>query len=339
MVDITEKMTIKDVAEELGVSESTVSRAISGKGRIGETTRKKVLEFIKNHNYIPGTRNGSVLQKTHNIGWVMPDDCNIVEFPFFQRCMMGLLEATETFGYNLMITTSSYNDISHLQNLVNNNKADGVVLARTNINDMAIHFLKEKKTPFITIGTYLDAHTIQIDHAHRAACKEFTAMQLNKGYKKIGLIGGSKRYIVNLNRYQGYEDALIEAGRIPDQSFIYMDVENYVAAEIAVEELIKKKADCILCTDDAICMYVINKLNKEKLKIPQDIKVGSFYNSSLLENNDPAISCIDFDAHELGNYAGKILIDCIEGREININTLLGYEISTKESTKSYNYTT
>ncbi len=329
-------MTIKDVAEKLGVSESTVSRAISGKGRIGETTRKKVLEFIKSHNYIPGAgRNELVLSNTRNIGWVMPDDCNIVEFPFFQRCMMGLLEATETFGYHLLVTTSGNHDISHLHDLINKGKVDGVVLARTNVDDLAIPFLKEESVPFIAIGSYSDAQTIQIDHAHRAACKEFTAMQLLRGDERIGLIGGSKRYIVNLNRYRGYEDALIEAGKVPDSNLIYMDVDNYVAAEIAVEELIKKKADCILCTDDAICIHVLNKLSKDNVRVPQDIRVGSFYNSSLLENNHPPISCIDFNAHELGNYAGKILIDRIEGRDVTVSTLLGYEISTKESTKIY----
>lgn len=329
-------MTIKDVAKELGVSESTVSRAISGKGRIGETTRNRVLEFIKSHNYIPGAgRNELVLSNTRNIGWVMPDDCDIVEIPFFQRCMMGLLESTETFGYHLLITTSGHNDISHIQDLINHKKVDGVVLARTNVDDLAIPFLKEERTPFIAIGSYSDAQTIQIDHAHRAACKEFTAMQLHKGAERVGLIGGSKRYIVNLNRYQGYIDAILEAERIPDHNLIYMDVDNYVAAEIAVEELIKKKADCILCTDDAICIHVLNKLSKENVRVPQDIKIGSFYNSSLLENNHPAISCIDFNAHELGNYAGKILIDCMEGRDYSTGTLLGYEICTKESTKNY----
>lgn len=331
---IAEKLTIKDVAESLGVSESTVSRAISGKGRIGEATRKRVFDYIEKHNYMPGINsNGLISNRTRNIGWVIPGDCNIVETPFFQHCMMGLLEVTETFGYNLVVTVSGQNDISHLENLVNNRKADGIVLARTNVDDLAINFLKGKGIPFLTIGSYDDDAIIRIDHDHKAACRELTSMLLLKGYEKIGLIGGNRRLIVNLNRYLGYEKAMAEAGKPADSSLVYMDIENYVAAEIAVEELMRKKADCLLCTDDAICLYVLNKLNKENIEVPHTVKIGSFYNSNLLENHIPAISSINFDACELGRNAGKILIDYMEGKEVDTNNLLGYEIRLKESTK------
>lgn len=333
---VTEKLTIKDVAESLGVSESTVSRAISGKGRIGEATRRRVFDYIEEHNYMPGIgSNGLISGRTRNICWVMPGDCNVVEIPFFQQCMTGLLEVTETFGYNLLVTSSSQNDISHLENLVGNHKADGIVLARTNVDDLAIGFLKGKKVPFLAIGSYDDENVLRVDHDHKAACKEFTSMLLLKGCERIGLLGGNKRLIVNLSRYAGYEEAMLQAGRSAEPGLVYMDIENYVAAEIAVEELLRKKVDCLLCTDDAICLYVLNKLNKENIEVPHAVKVGSFYDSSLLENRIPAISSIDFDACELGRNAGKILIDYMEGKEVNTSNLFGYEIRLKESTKDY----
>ncbi|WMC93755.1 LacI family DNA-binding transcriptional regulator [Kineothrix sp. MB12-C1] len=333
--EITGKLTIKDVAESLGVSESTVSRAISGKGRIGEATRKKVFDYIEKHNYMPGINsNGLISGRTHNIAWVMPGDCDTVEIPFFQHCMLGLLEVVETFSYHLIVTVSGWSDISHLEHLVNNRKVDGVVLARTNVDDLAIKFLKEKGIPFLTIGSYDDNEVIQIDHDHRSACEELTSMLLLKGYQRVGLIGGSRKLIVNLNRYQGYADALTKVGKVPNSSLIYMDVENYVAAEIAVEELLRKEVECILCMDDAICLYVLNKLHKEMIEVPRHMKVSSFYNSNLLESHIPAVSSIEFDARELGRNAGKILIDYMEGKAVETKNLLGYEIGLKESTKS-----
>lgn len=86
--------------------------------------------------------NGLISNRTRNIGWVIPGDCDIVEMAFFLHCMMGLLEVAETFGYNLVVTIGGQNDISHLENLANNRKADGIVLARTNVDDLAINFLK-----------------------------------------------------------------------------------------------------------------------------------------------------------------------------------------------------
>ena len=87
------KMTISDVAEALNISKTTVSRAISGKGRIGAKTRRRVLEYIEEHNYKPSViAKGLAQSKSYNIGWVMPSDYSVVDLPFFQKCLMGLLD-------------------------------------------------------------------------------------------------------------------------------------------------------------------------------------------------------------------------------------------------------
>ena len=83
-----QKMTISDVAEALNISKTTVSRAISGKGRIGAETRRRVLEYIEEHNYKPSViAKGLAQSKSYNIGWVMPSDYSVVDLPFFQKCL------------------------------------------------------------------------------------------------------------------------------------------------------------------------------------------------------------------------------------------------------------
>ena len=89
----SKKMTINDVAEQLGVSISTVSRAISGKGRIGSETRRKVLEFIEEHDYHPNSSAKSLAQaKTENIALLIPEVKTLVAQPFFYMCMCGVNE-------------------------------------------------------------------------------------------------------------------------------------------------------------------------------------------------------------------------------------------------------
>ncbi len=79
-------LTIGDIAEELGVSKTTVSRAISGKGRIGEKTREKVLRYIKEHDYRPNViAKGLAQSRTYNIGLVIPGSYHLVELPFFHK--------------------------------------------------------------------------------------------------------------------------------------------------------------------------------------------------------------------------------------------------------------
>ena len=88
-----QKLTINDVAEQLGVSTSTVSRAISGKGRIGSATRKRVLDFIEEHDYHPNSSAKSLAQsKTNNIAILIPEVSTLVAQPFFYMCMCGVNE-------------------------------------------------------------------------------------------------------------------------------------------------------------------------------------------------------------------------------------------------------
>lgn len=82
------KMTIADVADALNISKTTVSRAISGKGRIGAETRRRVMEYIEEHNYKPSViAKGLAQSKSYNIGWVMPSDYSVVDLPFFRSAL------------------------------------------------------------------------------------------------------------------------------------------------------------------------------------------------------------------------------------------------------------
>ena len=188
-------ITIADVAEALGVSKTTVSRAISGKGRIGKETRKRVLEYIEEHDYKPNAiAKGLAQSKTYNICVVMPRDYEVVDWNFFQRCLFGIQEMAETVGYDILLTMCQMNDISSLERIVANHKVDGVILQQKNI-------------PFVTTGSTNYEGVIQIDHNHRSACRELTSIILMKNLKRIALIGEDEGYMVTHSRLLGFRDA------------------------------------------------------------------------------------------------------------------------------------
>ena len=331
---ISKKITIDDVAEALGVSKTTVSRAISGKGRIGIETKERVLEYIKEHNYKPNViAKGLAQSRTYNIGIVMPEDYNLIDLPFFQACLMGVCNMASGMDYDVLISVVSENDISQLERIIANNKVDGVILTRTFVKDIAVEYLKEKKIPFVTVGSTTDDEVIQVDNNQLEACKELTSLLLMLGMKRIALIGGKDTHIVTKNRLQGYLDAYESKDLPVNNELIYMNSYNRTLIEKSVEDIIQREVDCIICMDDMICEYVLRKLKKEQIAVPKDIKVASFYNSALLEHNRPSITSLQFDILKLGSRACKTLIDCIEGREIKKKQLLEYEIVLKESTK------
>lgn len=329
------KMTIDDIARELQVSKTTVSRAISGKGRISKSTRERVIRYIQEMNYKPNAiAKGLAQQKTYNIGFVMPNDYSLVDLPFFQKCMLGVSEIASSFDYDVLISTVSEGDISQLERMVNNHKVDGVILSRTLVKDAPAEFLKDKGIPFVTIGTALNKDIIQVDNDHRSACRELTSILLMRGIRKMALVGGNKAHVVTQKRLQGYMDAFLEQSLNPDNRLIYMDVESSIMIDKVVEEMVERHVECVICMDDSLCGHVLNKLRKEKLRVPADIKVASFYNSTLLENNIPSITSLQFDTRELGMVTCKTLLDVIDGKEVQVRTLLGYEVSMKESTQN-----
>jgi DNA-binding LacI/PurR family transcriptional regulator len=330
------KMTIDDIARELRVSKTTVSRAISGKGRIGEVTRKRVLDFIKAHNYRPNVMaKGLANRKTYNIGYMVPDSYQLADLPFFQQCLIGICSVAAANDYDVLQSLWSKDDISSVARLVDNRKVDGLILSRTHVGDKATAYLLEKNIPFVTIGTMVgNQQIIQVDNDHRSACKELTASLLTRGIRKLGLIGGDQSYVVTGKRLQGYMDAFLDSGLGVDRSLFYMEALDGLAVEQAVEGLLRKEVECIICMDDAICTYVLRKLRIAKIKVPKEVKVASFYNSTILENHSPSITTLKFDVRELGSVTCQTLLDRMEGKNVPYRTLLGYEVLWQDSTQN-----
>ena len=328
------KITIDDVAKALGVSKTTVSRAISGKGRVGEITRNRVLNYITENNYKPNLIAKSLAEsKTFNIAVVIPGDYNLIDLPFFHKCLMGISEFASTFNYDVLVCVCYDNDMSQLERIIDNHKVDGVILTRTLVVDKPEKYLIEKGVPFVVIGTSLNDDVIQVDNDHHSACKELTSLMLMKGYKRIGLIGGDESHIVTLNRYSGYVDALSEAGIHVDKQIVHLNVLNNLLAEKSAMELIDKRVDAIVCMDDTLCFYVLNAFHKKGIRVPEDVKLLSFYNSMILENRNIPITTLQFDVRELGVETCNVLINYLNGVQVEKKTLLKYEIILKESTK------
>jgi len=332
--DDNSKITIQDVASALGISKTTVSRAISGKGRIGEETRNRVLSYIEKHNYQPNPlAKGLAQQRTYNIGWVMPGTSSITELPFFQSCMTGVSEEAAKYDYDVLLSLVYDYSISGIERMVKGSKVDGIILGRTLVNDPNVAYLKASGIPFVVIGSTNEPDVVQIDNDHINACKELTSMLIIKGIQKIVLIGGSDNHIVNITRRKGYELGIKEFVGKNVESTVYMNSDNETSIARIVENSIRDGVECIVCMDDKICSTTLDILKKGEIRIPEDIKIASFYNSDILANYQPGISALQYEPKELGAKACSTLISYINGEKVPMKTLLSYEVLLKGSTQ------
>lgn len=318
-------ITINDIARDLKMSKTTVSRAISGKGRISDETRKRVLEYIEEHNYRPNLIAKSLAEKkTFNIGVVLPKDENSMEMPFFQKCLMGASGMAASRDYDIVVVTADDQDMSQLERVIKNSKVDGFILTRVFIDDKCIALFKKNNIPFIVIGSFHDKNVLQIDHDHKRAARELVDMLIEREMSRIAFIGEDLNSIVNLNRYQGYVDSLSEHEMKVCDEIVFF-VASRAEIDTSVKTILEKGADCILCMDDFICNNVISSLEKLNLKVPKDMKVASLYNSVYLADR-AIVPSIDFDVTKLGEISCKLLLNTLAGEEVSHKTLLDYEI-------------
>ena len=326
-------ITIADVAEALGISRTTVSRAISGKGRIGKETRDRVMKYIEQYNYKPNViAKGLAQSKTYNLCVVLPGDYDVIDLRFFQECLFGIQQIASGMEYDLLLSICKNNDMSSLDRIVSNHKVDGVILMRTFKEDEQVKFLLEKNLPFVTVGSSEYEGVIQIDHNHKSACKELTKILLLKGMNRIALMGGEEEHFVNQNRVDGFKEAHKEMGISAETELLCLNLDNNIVLDKKIEEVLEKQVDGIICLDDGICSRVLCILREKGIKIPEDMKVASFYNSMVLENNVPTITTLEFDAKEMGMVACQTLLDMLEQKEVEQKILLPYQVVLKEST-------
>lgn len=327
--------TIEDVANALGVSKTTVSRAISGKGRISNATRERVRSFIEEHDYRPNVMaQGLAKSKTYNLGFLIPIDYSDTDLPFFKECMTGICEEAAKYNYDVVISVLDDNEkLSQVQRMIANHKVDGIIVSRSMSGSSLQDFLKSKKIPFVLIGPSNDPEVSWVDNPNREASKELTGIMLMKGIQKLALIGGDRRHLVTESRCNGFLDAYQEQGIEADRSLIFLDTDNYIKTAAAVEQALGAGVDGIICMDDFITSFVLGCLHDRGVQLPSDLKIASLYDGSILKYHIPPITSLQFDTRALGRNACLMLLKQLDETVEKMVLPLTYQVILRESTK------
>lgn len=326
--------TLSDIAKELGVNKATVSKAISGKGNLSAQTRARILAFIDQCGYRPNAVAQSLAKnQTYNIGLMMPDYVGVLDEAFFRECLRGVCKVASGNGYDVLMVMDSERPVEHIARLIDNRKIDGVIAMRSQVNSPVIGFLKEKQVPFAIIGPTSDKEVLNVDNGNRGACRDMTACLIAQGVRRMALIGGDDNNCVTHSRMKGFWDACDQAGLNRNWQMVFLNVIRDNRLTEVMDAVLAQKAECIVCMDDYICNMVLIHLRTSGVEVPRDVKVVSFYDSILLENNIPSVTSLHFDAAALGRAACQKLIDRLRGEPANDFALPGYQIILRDSTK------
>lgn len=327
------KVNISRIAKDMGVSVSTVSRALSGNGRVSEETRQEILEYLGSKQLVPNTRERHYTDiKTNIVAVTVPEEGNFVFMPYFQHTFFSIYDFFSIRGIQVIPIKISANNISYLKKAVEDHVMDGVILSRRVENVEEISYLKEQGVPFVLIGDIDDPGIVQVGADNEQATCDLISALIHKGYYRMAVLCAEKMQPINQARLKGLVNAHTNNYMVLDQDYVFYDADSEDIAELAIEKILAAKMDAIICMDDNICMNVLKILQKRHIEIPQRIKLASLHNSPLLEAWNPSITCVNYDVDELGKEAARMLYTLlIEGKKLP-RSVMGYEVQMKEST-------
>lgn len=333
---IKQNMTIDDIARDLGVSKTTVSRAISGKGRISAATREKVQAYIELHNYRPSAAAKSLAEsKTYNLALVLPRDFINLDLPFYRKSMSAICVEAFLHNYNVMVCLSMDDNYSALIRTLDYRKVDGVILSRTVENDSLLDILTSRGIPFATLGSLpaqnQGAALVEADHNQTDGCRVFSRLFLEKSPEKTAILGNDLNYVVNQSRLCGFRLACQELSLPIEHTPIRMGINDQESCTAAVEELLELGIRRFVCMDEDVCIRTWRVLKKHGLAVPLDAELVSLSDSEQLNEN--AISALYFDPAELGRASCRELVKALGDQPYESRPLLGYQINLRNSTR------
>ncbi len=312
-------ITIKDVAKAANVTPSTVSRVIADNPRISNKTKRKVRQVMEELGYHPNYKARNLAsRKTQTIGLVMPNSTDqVFQNPFFPEVIRGISKMAHMTEYAIQFSTGETEEEIYdgVVQMVQSGRVDGVILLYSRMNDKVRAFLEEKDFPYTMIGkpSYDVEKISHVDNDNFSAAKEVTEYLLQLGHTKIGFVGGSTSLMVTLDRQQGYETALKEAGISICEEYIVHEDFLIEGGKQAISELLslKETPTALVVVDDLMAFGIINTLEKMGLRVPDDISIVGFNNLLLSEISQPSLTTVNINIFDLGYHAAKNLIEII----------------------------
>lgn len=311
------KITLKQIAKELDVSISTVSKSLRNSLEIGEETRLKVQAFAKFYNYKPNNIALSLKnRKTKSIGIIIPE---IVHY-FFSTVINGIEQVANEHGYSVVICLSDDSFDKEVLNMemLANGSIDGFIMSLSKETQYKgdFHHITEvinqgmPVVMFDRVTNDILCDKVIIDD--KAAAYEAVQSLIDNGRKKIALVTTVDYVSVGKLRTDGYEKALLDNG-LPFNEDLIIKIEDVDTCEITISQLLHDRAfDAVFAVNELFAVTIIKTANKMGLKVPEDLAVIAFTDGIISKYSTPSITTVSQSGEKMGNKAAKMLIERLE---------------------------
>lgn len=317
LIPMSKKATIHDIAKELNITASTVSRALNGNTRISEATREAVHEAAKklnyNHNQIASAlRSG----RSYIVGVIVPT----ADRSFFSKVVRGIEEELNKSNYNVIICQSNDQYESEKRNVeaLLRLRADGIIASVAKGTRDYKHFaqLVEKKIPLVffdRVNDKIGASTVSIDDCSGAY--QATQHLIEQGCKRIAHFAGLQHIGIYQERLRGYMEAMRDNGLHIEESLILHTNNLFPEDGMAgMRHLLATKniPDGIFSASDYAALGAMQVLKEHKISIPQQVALAGFANEPLGYFVEPGLTTVNQHGLQMGTAAAKLFLEQIE---------------------------
>lgn len=306
-------VTIKDLANELGLSFSSVSRALNNKAGVSKETREKVQAYAKKYGYKPNELARSLVnQNTNTIGVILPDLKN----DFFSEILQGIVDAAAKINFTVLFCVSNWDSIKEREYIdeLQKRQISGLILKRT--REYTIYTKQDLQVPTVLIENWhssCDFSYVEVDD--RKGGSMATSHLLECGYKNIAFLGGFKSSRSCIMRVKGYIDVLKEHNLpVIKNRILYGEFSSKSGYEMTKTALKRDpKIDAFFTNNDVIALGALQYLDEAGIKVPEEIGVVGFDNISLASMPRISLTTINQPKAILGRNAFDMLLEQIDG--------------------------
>lgn len=314
------QVTIKDIAKELGISVSTVSRALKDHPDISSKTKEAVNELAKKWHYKPNAVALSLRHsRTNIIGVIIPE----IVHHFFSSVISGIEEIAQGAGYNVMIFQSneSYDrEMANVQALLSS-RVDGVLVSMSKETRDYSHFreLRDNGIPIVfydRVCNELSSDNVIVDDFAGA----FAAVEhlIKTGCKRIAHLSAPQHMLLGQNRQKGYRSALLKHKLSVDDSLI-IKCDSFDEAIQKTPDLLSlpEPPDAIFAVNELTAAGALSVVKKAGLKVPDDISIIGFTDGVVSRTSDPAMTTLEQHGFDVGLKACELLLGRIKEGNMN----------------------
>lgn len=309
------QMTIKDIAKILGISASTVSRALKDHPDISAETKEAVRKVAESVNYRPNALALSLRKaKTSIIGVVVPE----MSHYFFASVMSGMSETAAQCGYTTMMSQSCENgelEQKELQSLMDS-RVDGILLSvsKTTTDDTFLKSMVDNGMPLVMFDRVMTSVAVSnVTTDDHSGAYSAVSLMTKHGRRRIAILCGERGLLVSDLRVEGYLSALLDAGIEKDETLIF-ETDTPAKLRERRDEFIAmaKDIDGIFAINDGTAIEAMKILKSMGRKIPDEVEVVGFGNEPSADIIEPSLTSVEQNGYEIGRQAMRLLIDQIE---------------------------